>query len=297
MPYTLETGFLLGPRITRFPEMSVTSTTRPTVESEIRRRNEKRSNRGYEILVKERSMRRRNSEVLPLSSSESLSAPQPLLISHALPAECDLSFYSDIEQGHILSNWKWSRSKLTNQIQFAARWGFIDYLDKLTEENEVDLDNAGALYQATLHSRFAMVKHLVEKYHVNVNYYDSNQFSDLPLNVAVSKLDPTCVSYLLNKGASLLLKGRNFRNALQHCVDIIDVNINLHEKTVLVLRELIKAGISLKIDLSFNELPPREYLKSLQLKHPDMAAFIKRTFDEMEGSDVERSVTMKRPGR
>ncbi len=225
-------------------------------------------------------------------------AAQPFIIFPPLPEECDLSSYSDRERNHILVNWKYSHSKLTSKIQFAARWGFIAYLDKLVQENEVDLNESGALYQAALGNRFEMVKHLVERHHVDVNYFKPYSLSDLPLNGAISSLNATGVGYLLSKGASLVLKGEYSRNALEHCVDKIDLSIKLEERIVLVLRELIKAGSSSDVDISFDGMSPTAYLKKLQKKYPETSAYIATILPEVADSkDLEPSVHRKRPGR
>lgn len=216
-------------------------------------------------------VRSRSSELYPLRLVRIQKTKGPelydqLFAKYPLPIECDISKFTQKEKKGIALRWKHSYRELNEKIQFAAMWGFTAYLDKLLEENTVDINKCAALYHAALHGRLETMRYLVEQRNANVNYYDGGFLNDLPLIGAIFKGDVNCVKYLLEKGASLEARGEFSNNAIEQCIALIDDFPT--KKLFAILKELIRSGASLDGYWPFHETTPRAFLEKIQHSNP-----------------------------
>lgn len=226
---------------------------------------------------------------------------------YPLPVECDISKFTENEKQRIASTWKYADSSLEEKIKFASKWGFTVYLDKLLNENAVDINKSAALYSAALNGRLETISYLVEQRNADINYYDSALLSDLPLNGAILSGDVNCVKYLLEKGASVEARGELTKNAIEQCIALISTIPATNCFTI--LKELIKAGASLDGDWPFFESTPRAYLEKIQNKKPKYAEQIAEilgakniSVDAVDGelvasSDEGQRLKRHKPGR
>ncbi len=155
-----------------------------------------------------------------INAQESPESVTPLLhqftLSKAkhLPSEIDLACYTEVERIQLANEYKHHFECFGNNlqyfkeeiVQFAAKWGCINYLEKMISEQKdasAFLNSAGALRIACQFGRTNMVKFLIEKYNVNINQPPVSQKDGYPIHSAIETHNLEIVEILLQNKASL----------------------------------------------------------------------------------------------
>lgn len=181
-----------------------------------------------------------------------------------LPRECDVSKHSSAKRRNILHNWKFTEPSIISKMHFAARWGFVAYIDRLLKENDIDINTTGVLYEAALNQEFEMLVHLVEQHKANVNYRHKEPHMGTALLGAIQSGDIKSVNYLIEKGASVDDEGALSERPIECCLaNLIMRNKEIDKKYIPILQALISAGAPLLVELKRTNTSITEHISVL----------------------------------
>lgn len=149
----------------------------------------------------------------------------------------------DLSCNDLTIDWQHSRTDITSELCFAARWGNAQQLCRILNNNPELANQTDVLLEACLCGKEEIVYLLVNEYNADVNKLPSNPYSYTPLAAATTQANANIVKLLLEKGARLdMLSGVLDESPIELCERNLKFTGRLDPKYIPIFKLLVDAG-------------------------------------------------------